>query len=269
MKKNPLLFACLTAFLFFVVGIIELIGAIKGLNQIGSGDIFSFARGVLVFELISAIILLAASIISIAIIIMVDGDNPIYASSAAMLSLFTLSSIIDTFLSYALLKKMAGAYSDYISMPTVGVVKLVLLFIAILLFIVGFFLLKSYTTEDKACGVFAAGTGCLLVCCVLAFTTMDRNTDGFTITSTIFLLIGCLLGITEFLNSYGYSGRRLNTPNYHHSSSYNPHSYSNPTVNRGEKDSVDELRKLKELYDEGIITSEEYNEKRKKYVDKL
>ena len=34
-------------------------------------------------------------------------------------------------------------------------------------------------------------------------------------------------------------------------------------------DAADNLNKLKELYDNGVITKEEYDEKRKKYVEML
>ncbi|WP_330204199.1 NINE protein [Cyanobacterium sp. DS4] len=36
-----------------------------------------------------------------------------------------------------------------------------------------------------------------------------------------------------------------------------------------ENDNIDKLKKIKELYDQGIITAEEYEEKRRKFLDLL
>ena len=267
MRKNAVLFGCLTALAFAIVGVLELISSIKGFNQLGSGsgDVYSFARGALTFELIASVILLGASSISLAIISKNRNDKPIYASTLSILSLFTLSSIIDTFVAFELAKKMMGPYSGDISMPGVGIAKLIFLFLALALFGVGFFLLKSYYHDDKAGGVAAAGAACLIICCIFAFASMDGNSDGLIITATIFLLIGCLLAATEYINSYG-SGFR---PRIHYSTSSNYAQPSQSNNSSNKSDAADELRKLKELYDDGVITSEEYNEKRKKYIDEL
>ena len=268
MRKNAVLFGCLTALAFVIVGILELISSIKGFNQLGSGsgDVYSFARGALTFELIASVILLGASSISLAIISKNRNDKPIYASTLSILSLFTLSSIIDTFVAFELAKKMMGPYSGDISMPGVGIAKLIFLFLALALFGVGFFLLKSYYHDDKAGGVAAAGAACLIICCIFAFASMDGNSDGLIITATIFLLIGCLLAATEYINSYGSSGFR---PRIHYNTSSNYAQPSQSYNSSSKNGAADELRKLKELYDDGVITSEEYNEKRKKYIDEL
>lgn len=52
---------------------------------------------------------------------------------------------------------------------------------------------------------------------------------------------------------------------------YTPTDYDAPTapINNDKEDVSEILLKLNKLYEEGIISKEEYEEKRKKYVDKL
>jgi hypothetical protein len=38
---------------------------------------------------------------------------------------------------------------------------------------------------------------------------------------------------------------------------------------KGDKDTTEQLRKLKELHDEGLITSDDYNNKKKEIIDRL
>ena len=72
----------------------------------------------------------------------------------------------------------------------------------------------------------------------------------------------------EYINSYGGSGYKPHKTVNH--SSYNSYSYSDPSPSSSSpSDASEQLRKLKKLFDDGVITAEEYEEKRKKYVDKL
>ncbi len=271
MRRNAVLFGCLTALAFAVVSILQIISAIKGLSDLGSGsgEIYYFAKGAIIFELLASIALLITCLVSIGIVFKDGTDKRIYYSTTSILTLFTITSIIDTFLAYTLLLKMAGPYADYISMPGTGVAKLIFLFIAVILFATGDFLLRSIVHDDKAGAVLATGSGCLVVCCIISFAAMDSNTGGLVIAATIFLLIGCLLALAEFVNSYagGYSTRTSVT--HHTSSSYRPYSYTPVSSNEDGDNAAEELRKLKKLYDDGVITAQEYEEKRKKYVDKL
>lgn len=43
----------------------------------------------------------------------------------------------------------------------------------------------------------------------------------------------------------------------------------NDVSSEEKNEAYENLKKLKELYDDGIITEEEYKEKRKKYVNKI
>lgn len=275
MRKNAPLCAVVTALAFVVYSILKIVQAIKVLNSFGTytNDIVSFTKGAIVFELIVAIFILIMGVVVIAMSLKMFDDKPLYAATGVLLGIFTLASIIDIFVAYSLLKKMLG---DYASMPGASIAQLIFLFIALVLIIAGLFLNGSYMSDDKAGIVFIIACACLIICIIIAFANMDSNTAGLTIASTIFLLFGLLLAGFEYINSYGSSGYT----NSSHASTGTTKStmasfadnYDIPiekASNTKEEDASTQLRKLKSLLDDGIITTEEYEEKRKKYVDKL
>ena len=267
MRKNAPLCAVVTALAFVVYSILTIVQAIKALNSFGTytNDIISFTKGVVVFELIVAIIILIMGVVIISMSLRMVDDKPLYAATGVLLGIFTLAFIIDIFLAYSLLKKILG---DYASMPGASIAQLIFLFIALVLIIAGLFLNGSYMNDDKAGIVFILACVCLIICTIITFANMDSNTAGLTIASTIFLLFGLLLAGYEYINSYGGSGYKPHKTVTH--SSYNSYSYSNPSPSSSSpSDASEPLRKLKKLFDDGIITAEEYEEKRKKYVDKL
>lgn len=75
-------------------------------------------------------------------------------------------------------------------------------------------------------------------------------------------LIPSILAIFDFVNLVLISSkdfdRQYNLPEISH------RPYLNPAQNN-----IDNLKQLKELYDSGIITAEEYEQKRRKFVDLL
>ena len=269
MRKNAPLLAGLTAFLMLVFGILELIQAIRGLNSIsgGNNEIASYARGAIVFELIMSIIIILSSLISLTMALKNAEAKSLYYSTGVVLTLFTLGSIIDTFIAYGLLRKILG---DYASFPGSSIAKLVFLFIALLLLIIGLFMLRSYLYDSKGGGVLAGASVSLLVVCIISFTVMNSDTDGITIASTIIFLLATILSCAEYINSYGYddySYSSTNSTQYKYDASTDTFIETKPSVS--DNDASEQLRKLKKLFDDGIITAEEYEEKRKKYVDKL
>lgn len=258
MKKNAQLFGGITAFLVLVFALLQAIIVIKALSTTSSysQQISNYFNGILVFELISSILLMASCTVTLGMIFKSSESKAIYFSTTATFTIYTLFLIIDTFLAYALLR----TFDESVNMPALGIAKLVFLFLAFFLFTIGLFLYKSLFNEDKACSVFAAGIGCLIVCCVLAFFAMSNTTGGLEIAGTVIMLSGCLSALLEYINSYGING--------HHSYSVNQNTtITNVSNNSG--DAATQLHNLKKLYDEGVITAEEYEEKRKKYIDKL
>ena len=101
---------------------------------------------------------------------------------------------------------------------------------------------------------------------------MDSNTSGLTIAAAIIFLFATLLSFAEYLSSYSSSFSYSNSSSNSNKYTYNEDTDSFEEVDQSQNydnDASTQLRKLKSLLDDGIITTEEYEEKRKKYVDKL
>lgn len=270
MRRNAPLFAGLVALLLLVFGILELIGAIKGLNSIGSatGSIASYAKGAIIFELVLSIIIIVSTLISLTLAITTAEDKSLFCSTGVVLTIFTLGSIIDTFVAYGLIKKIMGNYATF---PGISIAKLVFLFFTLVLLVIGLLMLGSYEFDSKGPGVLAGASASLLIVCIISFIAMDSNTSGLTIAATIVFLLAILLSFAEYLSSYSSSFSYSNSSSNSGKYTYNEDTDSFEEVDHSQNydDASAQLRKLKSLLDDGIITTEEYEEKRKKYVDKL
>ena len=99
----------------------------------------------------------------------------------------------------------------------------------------------------------------LVVVFILALAT-SSNLNGFSILYYIFMIVGSIIMIITF----GLSG----TKDVVRLSKVTPEQVST-TAYRKATDSAEELLKLKKLLDAGAITQEEYEDKRKKYVESL
>lgn len=264
MKRNAHLFGSLTSLFLTVTFIIGIVVSIKGLSSLSSysGSIIDFSKGIITFELIMSIVLLISCIITISIILKYGGNKTIYVSSSITFSSLALYSIVDTFLAFELLKKMIG---NYAYLPGETIAKLVLLFVALLLALISLSLQKTLMHDDKANYLMIIACLCLMTCCIISFAAMSEGTDGTTISSTIFLTLGVVSGGYLFINSYAHYGTSQKTTTTSYSASKN---YNEPSTSKN-IDPVEQLKMLKELYDTGVITSEEYTEKRKKYIDEL
>ena len=285
MKKNASLFATLTSLLFIITFIFNIVSAIKALSDLSGttlgGKLGEYMRSCLVFELIAGILLLILAIVTIILMARSASDKSLYVSTSITLGVLSIYSIIDTFLAYGLLKKM---YGDYVSMPGGSIAKLILLFIAVILIAVSLFLQSSYVNDDKANIPMIMACVCLFICCIIAFGSMDSYTTGLIITTTVFLLLSVISAGYFFINSYGEDPRKARKR--YSSSTYRPSStssynnlYNSPSTGRvslakspsttSDVDPVVKLRELKKLLDDGVISQDEYELKRKKYIDKL
>lgn len=87
-------------------------------------------------------------------------------------------------------------------------------------------------------------------------------------TAGIFYLIFCwtyipsIIAFFEFLGLLMMSEKAFNLK-------YNPHLITSSYYQDSSRDKVGILKELKQLYDSGIITAEEYEQKRRKFLDSL
>ena len=175
-------------------------------------------------------------------------------------ALFSLRAIIDTFWAFGIIKNV---YPYSISMPGMAIAKLVFLFIALLTLIIGIWLEGSFTNDDKANIFMIVALVAIFICCILSFASMSSSTEGLTIVANVLLTISVVVGIALYVVSF----IKEESP---HKVTYKTGEIVYPLPKSSDSnDPVEQLRKLKELFDDGVITEEEYEEKRKKYVDRL
>ena len=263
MRKNIPIFIGIAAFLLAVVFILEFIGAIISLNDISSysGLLFEKTRGLLIFEIISAALVILSCFPVFYFIGTKKEESRLYTSICIPFVLFTVRAIIDTFWAFSIINSVS---SSGVSMPGSGIAKLVFLFAALISLLVGSWLEGSFTNDDKANVFTIIAMGALFVCCIISFISMDSSTnDALTIVTTIFLTLSIIVAAIAFLLSFVNEDTSSKPV-------YRPGNVVYPRPKEVESDdTAEQLRKLKKLFDDGVITAEEYEEKRKKYVDKL
>lgn len=262
MKKNITLFAGLTTLLILIVYVLELVGCASAINDAkrAGEEVLSVTRGLIIFEMISAGVIVFSCFLTSYSTLKKKLEKKIYVSVSVIFLLIVLRAIIDTFWAFAVLKQIYYG----ISMPGIGIVKLAFLFAALAFIVVGLYLQGSFTNDDKANIFMVMAMGMLFIVCIISFISLSRDSDAVTIAANIFLVLSVILGCFLFISSYyrddGYRP------------AYKPGKMiysSKPTTAEKSDETSDRLRELKKLYDDGVITSEEYNEKRQKYIDKL
>ena len=283
MKKNARLFAGISAFMFIipiVIFSVQCANAISDLKSFGD-SVIEYARGSIVFELVMAVFIIITCLATLLMVYEYASERALYISTSVTLTFIIALIISDTFISIELLRKI---YGDFITMPGIGIAKLVFLFLAVLLIFVGNCFRGTLHHEDKSNWFMIGALTCVFICCIFAFTSMNKDTSGLNIAFTILLTLSILTCVLEFLNAYIGNSNRIKKVSVNQTVSNSiPASTNQPepktsqettlqqqaSLNKVEVDPGTELRKLKSLLDDGVITTEEYEEKRKKYVDKL
>lgn len=241
---------------FFSLGVIfYIINGVDGLTDLSeySGDYFSAVRGVTIFELVMAILILAMSIIT-----MIFSFTPSFSKKRALNSIFgvvtmiSLEKIVSIISGYIILKKYLY---PYVSLSALSIVTVV--FIIITLASMVFALTSSWFIKKTIVGIISGITGTVsfLIAMILVLVNSSQST-GFSTLYMIFTLIAVLIMIIGLIFS---------------TLDDKPKSVANTStpIMEASKDSAEELLKLKKLLDAGAISQEEYEEKRKKYVDSL
>lgn len=92
---------------------------------------------------------------------------------------------------------------------------------------------------------------------------LGHNFAGILYLLFCWTFIPSILAVFDFLGLLLMSDQAFNAK-------YNlQHMNQLSALNPSQEDSIDKLKKLKELYDQGIITAEEYEEKRRKFIELL
>ena len=112
--------------------------------------------------------------------------------------------------------------------------------------------------KETQSGIIGAGGSLWFVVVIIIAISSGTDSNGFTILYLIFMIVSFIMMIATFgLSAVKESNKAVSTQSI-------PNNQVGTTY-----DSAEELLKLKKLLDAGAITQEEYEEKRKKYVDSL
>ena len=244
------------AVIFYIINAID---AIADLSEY-SGSYVEAARTLSIFQLIMEIIILAMGILAI-----VCCFAPSISKKRALNSIFgvafliPLEKMISVIAGFNIIKKYA-----YPSAELDGTSIVIIVFIIITLILMVAALITNQVVKNPIFGpAFGiAGTISFLVVMILVFVNSEQST-GFTTLYMIFTLIAVLTAIPGLI--FAMLNDKKMAYSYH-SVTPSPAMENKPLA---QKDNAEELLKLKKLLDAGAITQEEYEEKRKKYVDCL
>ena len=301
MDKKSVMLKVVSA-IIAVMTIFLIVDAGKALKQIkeltdsyGSEfeELVSKMKGLAVAELIFGIVTIV-----LAIITLIVSFASSYSDTAPFNLLFiTIISIIvqklvAIFQALALAKQLAG---DDVTLDGTSTICLIFLIASAIAAIIAIIL--KIKENDKGAGWSGLVVAILLLVVIIIDLASSSSSDTatvMTIYSVLFIIMCLALGVFDvFVITYKpsyYRNMAQHRRTYGGSYSYRPYSsYSNgqhyvpqsqpvqpaapaqpapaqPAAKPVEKSPVEALRELKQLFDSGVITQEEYEEKRKKYV---
>ena len=255
-SKVTKIVAGIAACIACIAVVFYIINGIDALTELAEyeGDYITAAKGLSIFQLVMAIIILLSGV---ATAIMgfapsVSKKNTISAliGVGVLTACEKLASIIGSII---IVKKylFPDATLSGTSITTIIFVVLALLFLVGALFMIRF----KKSIQGAALG--SMGSLWLVVVFIISISS-GTDSNGFTILYLVFILIAMLMMIITFAMS------GVKEP---HKVVYAGH--ESVIEEKPTHDSAEELLKLKKLLDAGAITQEEYEEKRKKYVDCL
>ena len=255
----------IAAFLLTAVFILVLVGAIINFKDLDTRSYTSQYRealkGLYIFEIVSASLILLSCLYSFYSLATKKDEKRLYVSLCVPFALYTISSIIDTFWSFKIYNSVAY---PRISMPGSNIAELVFLFIALIALVVGIWLQGSFKNDDKANYFTTAGMGSLFVYSIISLCNTNISLKGVLPTIIVIIyLMAIVISAVAFIISFTKDDDSPK-PVYRLGNVVYPH-----PIEVESDDAAEQLRKLKKLFDDGVITAEEYEEKRKKYVDKL
>lgn len=252
----------IAASLFSLGVIFYIINAVDGLTDLSeySGDYINAVKSLTVFELVMAIIILGLGIVT-AIFSFAPSISKKRAvnSIIGVASLMSLEKMISIIAGYNIIKKYVYPYAE---LDGVSIATIVFVIIA-LIFMIASLITNQFVKKPIFGPIFGIiGAISFLVVMILVFTNSSEST-GFTTLYLIFTLIAVLTMVAG-LAFAPFNDKKKES----YESSSNPIKFMDYAPHSS-KDSAEELLKLKKLFDAGAITQEEYEEKRKKYVDSL
>ena len=248
--------AGITASIISLAVIFYIVNGIDALTELAEyeGEFVSATKSLVIFELVVAVVILLCGVFT-AIISFNPSTNKkntitLLLSAGILIALEKLISIIWTL---AIAKKYI---SPDISISAINIITVIFICLTLLFMSVAILLIRN--KKETQSGIIGAGGSLWFVVVIIIAISSGTDSNGFTILYLIFMIVAFIMMIATFgLSAVKESNKAVSTQSI-------PNNQVGPTY-----DSAEELLKLKKLLDAGAITQEEYEEKRKKYVDCL
>ena len=265
--------------LFIIAAIVDFVSTCTGFKELQNiteqYGLRSFTGSLLVLELVFVTMIVIAAVVTIYKTYqeIFDYDEvPTSSLMAINLILALLLHVVsDVTVGYENSIIIESGYSPLDYPAPAGLVAIIVLTVitVIALFVATIF--PSKITLKKVCG--GLGLISLIVVYIILFCTAEAMSVAIIVNIILFI---CVLasGVCLFLPGYLAPTRRRYftsyTPTSTTQTSSQPATQQAPQQKDNQSDDpIKKLKELKELLDSNIITQEEYEEKRKKYLDKI
>ena len=261
--------------------IIDVVYAIQLINDANpTSEYVSTMTSVFVLDIIIVIILMLTCLLQIAVTFIVKSKYALYYASVIILALLNIEKIYIIIASNAAL---AWAY-DILA----GEVMLFLMLAMSVLTLTASAIVRKMVRSDIPSSILGlASSACFTIVMFIYLVSLQPADSIFSKLYCVILIAGCVGLILRFV--FNIRGDRVPTTAIEIVEEEEAPAVEQPIeepspveeepqpveeVKEEGSDMVNDdieaaLTRLKDLYDKGLITTEEYNEKRKKYIDKL
>ena len=280
--RVTLVFLLITS-IFLLIDGIKAVDIINDYNPSYYGIYYSDLKAIAVVELVFAIFILIFGLIALIVSFASQSEKSPHNMLLFVILLAAIQKIVAVFQAISLVNSISPG-ADIGATP---VLMLVFLILAALLVVIAMFCVANDSFKGAG-GVGIVAALLFVVVMIISLATGDSGEAMAIIYSVLFIIsmiiFGIASGIAAAEGSYYYY---RSVANHYHSAPKPVNSASTPTNVSGQSemstplskensnqeqkgdDPAEALKKLKQLFDTGVITEEEYQEKRKKYIDKL
>lgn len=242
--------------IFYLIDVIDAITDLSEYYEYGDYTDFYYAiRRLKIFQLLISIFILGFGIVSIVLSFI-----PTMSKKRALSSMFSTVALIslEQLISFIFMIVIAKKYiAPDATLNAVSIIRFVFIILTVLS-IFSALILNQFSKKQILGPAFGlAGSFSLIIVLILTLSN-GVTTTGFAILFEIFALVALLTMLVGLVFAVLKDNEVVANS-----------SVTSTPVMEASKDSAEELLKLKKLLDVGAISQEEYEEKRKKYVDSL
>ena len=286
-------FSIVVLVLFIVISIIEIVSSVQAMNELKpilNGNAYYYTSAAITLARATNSVLIV-SIIGVSIVLLCslifiysfanESEGSCFAFPT-ILTAYCVSTLVGIIIITSTAKSLNSAYT----MPAESIISLIFVIISLLLSLVSYGFNFSSFNQKYSCVVSGFGYLFYLIAVIVSFAVSSSTTKStmqildfvLTIFAVIGVIVACYLlyGDDEIVLTKAQTNYYKNLASITNKTSTSTLNDANPsnsnkkeTPTNGSENVEEKLLKLKELYDKDILTKEEYEERRKKLIEKL